>query len=109
MDTGTFCFRFTFIVDRAGFELSKNKSSAYSLSLSLHTGNSASLTTAKLISQGILFGGGVEQTTGGVQPPGNSNTEIGDILLEHAREGARAMHAFLLADIQSLMANWCPS
>jgi transposase len=32
-----------------------------------------------------------------------------DLLLDHAREGARAMHAFLLADIRSLMANWCPS
>jgi hypothetical protein len=72
-----------------GFELSKNKwgglTSAYSLSLPLHTGDSASLTTA---------GGGVEtdpaqgipghhvwgvgQTTGGStpQPPGNSNTGV---------------------------------
>jgi hypothetical protein len=53
--------------------------SAYSLSLSLHTGNSASLTTAgglKLtnpgVSQGILFGGLSKQL--GVQPPNNSNT-----------------------------------
>jgi hypothetical protein len=50
----------------AGFELSKNKwglTSAYSLSLSLHTGDIASLTTAGVetmtprVSQGILFGG----------------------------------------------------
>jgi hypothetical protein len=37
------------------------------------------------------------------------SSQMGDILLDHAREGARAMHVFLLADIQSLMANWCPS
>jgi hypothetical protein len=51
-----------------GFELSKNKwglTSAYSVSLSLHTGDSASLTTAgglKLTPQGIpghlVWGGG---------------------------------------------------
>jgi hypothetical protein len=64
---------------KSGFELSKNKwglTSAYSFSLSLHTGDLASLTTAgelKLTpreSRGILFGGGGgKQTTGVVQPP----------------------------------------
>jgi hypothetical protein len=64
--------------------MSKNKwglTFAYSLSLSLHTGDSASLTTAgglKLTPQGIPghLVWGVKQTTGGFnpQPPGNSNT-----------------------------------
>jgi hypothetical protein len=47
--------------------------SAYSLSLSLHTGDSASLTTAGIETdpQGIPghLVWGVKQTTGGVQPP----------------------------------------
>jgi hypothetical protein len=66
-------------------KISVGLTTAYSLSLSLslHTDDSASLTTARVetdplrVSQGILFEG-VEQTTGGgVQPPtpGNSNTE----------------------------------
>jgi hypothetical protein len=56
-------------------KISGGLTSAYSLSLSLHTGNSASLTTAGVetdpppgVSQGIFFGG-VEQTTGGFNPP----------------------------------------
>jgi hypothetical protein len=58
-------------------KLSGGLTSAYSLSLSLHTGDSASLTTAGVETdpQGIPGhlvcggGGGVKQTTGGVQPP----------------------------------------
>jgi hypothetical protein len=45
--------------------------SAYSLSLSLHTGDSASLTTAgglKLTPRVSCLGGGVKQTTGGSTP-----------------------------------------
>jgi hypothetical protein len=69
--------------------------STYSLSLSLHTGNSASLTTAgglKLtppgVSQGILFGGLNKQLGGSTpQPPGNSNTESA----HHRARGHRAM------------------
>jgi hypothetical protein len=55
-------------------KISGGLTSAYSLSLPLHTGDSASLTTAGVetdpprVSQGIMFGG-VWQTTGGVQPP----------------------------------------
>jgi hypothetical protein len=62
-----------------GFELSKKSgglTSAYSLSLSLDTGNSASLTTAgggglKLTPRGIPghLVWGVEQITGGFKPP----------------------------------------
>jgi hypothetical protein len=63
-------------VSESGFELS-----AYSLSLSLHTGDSASLTTAGVETDpqdipGHLVRGLSEQL--GVQPPtpGNSNTEV---------------------------------
>jgi hypothetical protein len=66
-------------------KISGGLTSAYSLSLSLHTRDSASLTTAGVETdpQGIsghLVWGGVEQTTGGFNPPnppGNSNTGKG--------------------------------
>jgi hypothetical protein len=56
-------------------KISGGLTSAYSLSLSLHTGDSASLTTAGVetdpprVSQGILFWGVEQASGGGVQPP----------------------------------------
>jgi hypothetical protein len=80
---------FKWLCCRPGFELSKGESggggltSAYSLSMSLHTGDSASLTTAGVETdpQGIPghLVWGVKQTTGWFNPQrsGNSNTAVG--------------------------------